>query len=296
MRAAGIIAEYNPLHKGHEYHIAQARKTTGCDAVVVAMSGDFVQRGAPAVFDKWERAEHALRSGADLVIEIPVLHCLGNAGQYASAGVSLLESLGTVSHIAFGSESGDLELLRNTAEFLNAESTRLEEQIRALGRNGFSYPAARAKAFELLGGSSDAVKLLERPNDILAVEYIRQMKNAAPVAIRRLGASYGQDVTDNAQYQSASGIRNIMSAGGDVSGYVPEHVDTAVRALGTADITERERRLFDLVRYAVISSSPEYIDDCPSGGEGLGNLLHSNIREAESLDDLISRAKSRRYT
>ena len=102
MKAAGITAEYNPLHNGHAYHIARAKELSGCDALAVAMSGDFVQRGAPAVMDKWTRAEHALRCGADLVIEIPALFCLGNAGQYAAAGVKLLEAAG-VSCISFGS-------------------------------------------------------------------------------------------------------------------------------------------------------------------------------------------------
>ena len=99
LKAAGITAEYNPLHKGHVYHIEETRRITGCDAVVVAMSGDYVQRGEPAIMDKWVRTEHALKSGADLVIEIPVLFCLGNAGQYAGAAVRILEATGRVSHI-----------------------------------------------------------------------------------------------------------------------------------------------------------------------------------------------------
>ena len=116
LKAAGITAEYNPLHNGHVYHIGETRRVTGCDAVVVAMSGDYVQRGEPAIMDKWVRTEHALRSGADLVLEIPVLFCLGNAGQYASAAVKILEATGKVSHISFGSESGDGEALVRIAQ------------------------------------------------------------------------------------------------------------------------------------------------------------------------------------
>ena len=111
MKAAGVVAEFNPLHKGHIYHLRKTAELSGCDAVVVAMSGDFVQRGMPAVFDKWTRAGHALRCGADLVIEIPAVHCLADAGVYAGAGVRLLEATGKVSHISFGSECGDLSLL-----------------------------------------------------------------------------------------------------------------------------------------------------------------------------------------
>ena len=118
LKAAGITAEYNPLHNGHVYHIEETRRATGCDAVIVAMSGDYVQRGEPAILDKWTRTEHALMSGADLVIEIPVLFCLGNAGQYARAAVKLLEATGKVSHISFGSESGDKDALIRIAHTL----------------------------------------------------------------------------------------------------------------------------------------------------------------------------------
>ena len=149
MIITGITAEYNPLHNGHVYHMTEARRLTGCDALVVAMSGDFVQRGEPAIMDKWTRARHALECGADLVVEIPTLFCLGNASQYASASVRILEDLGC-SQIAFGSESADKYLLISLADFIRTNHEELEDGIASMIKEGLPYPAARAEAYKKL--------------------------------------------------------------------------------------------------------------------------------------------------
>ncbi len=284
------------------YHIARAKELSGCDALVVAMSGDFVQRGAPAVMDKWTRAEHALRCGADLVIEIPALFCLGNAGQYAAAGVKLLEAAG-VSCISFGSESGDAEALAGTAGFIKEHRAEMDALISVYSKEGMSYPASRAKAFEELGGSREGQAVLSSPNDILAAEYIMAMDKAVPVPVRREGAGYNDISGGGHRFMSATGIRELLSIGGSR----PEHKGAAAAAefvpecvmhdVPTAnEIAEREERLFDLVRYAVMTTPADAIDDCPSGGEGLGNLLRAEAGKAADLDDLILRAKSKRYT
>ncbi len=302
MKAAGITAEYNPLHNGHAYHIARAKELSGCDALVVAMSGDFVQRGAPAVMDKWTRAEHALRCGADLVIEIPALFCLGNAGQYAAAGVKILEAAG-VSCISFGSESGDAEALAGTARFIKEHRAEMDALISAYSKEGMSYPASRAKAFEELGGSREGLAVLSNPNDILAAEYIMAMDKAVPVPVKREGAGYNDTAGSGHRFMSATGIRDLLSIGGSrmhrsgaefAAEFVPECV---TRDVPRADeLSEREQRLFDLVRYAVLTTPADVIDDCPSGGEGLGNLLRAEAGKAGDLDDLILRTKSKRYT
>ena len=311
VKAVGITAEYNPLHNGHVYHIGKAKELSGCDAAVVAMSGDFVQRGAPATADKWTRAEHALRCGADLVIEIPVLHCLGNAGQYGAAGVKLLEAAG-VSCISFGSESGNADALTGTAAFLKEHRDEMDGLIAAHSRSGLSYPAARAKAFEELGGGREGLAVLSNPNDVLAVEYIMAMDRAVPVPVKREGAGYHDAAGGSNAFMSATGIRDLMRiagtdgilstggkgpegrAAGLIASYVPACVLKDLPDAGTME--EREQRLFDLVRYAVMSTPADVIDDCPSGGEGLGNLLKAEVRQAEDPDDLILRTKSKRYT
>ena len=305
-KAAGITAEYNPLHNGHVYHIEQTRRVTGCDAVVVAMSGDYVQRGEPAIMDKWVRTEHALRSGADLVLEIPVLFCLGNAGQYAGAAVNILESTGIVSHISFGSESGDAESLIRIAHTLRDNGTEIEAAVKSIRGMGFSYPAARALAYSevsaaIKGADPDLdpeitgdMHILNKPNDILAIEYIKAMRNAEPVVIRREGAGYGDPYDERIIYQNSSAIRVQTFDGRDASRYLPE---CTAESLKKCHLTGPDKdKWFDALRYAVLSADAEIIEDCPSGGEGLAYLIKESAESAASWPALVRYIKSKRYT
>ena len=306
LKAAGITAEYNPLHNGHVYHIEETRRITGCDAVVIAMSGDYVQRGEPAIMDKWARAEHALRSGADLVFEIPVLFCLGNAGQYASAAARILEATGKVTHISFGSESGDTEALKRIAYNLRNHEEEIEAVIKSARTKGLSYPAARALAYsevmseiketnpatdpEILGD----IQILNKANDILGIEYIKAMISAEPVVIRREGAGYRDPYDERINYQSASALRSQLLNGCDISDFVP---DCTAESLKTCHLTGPDKdKWFDALRYAVLSADAAEIEDCPSGGEGLASLLKANANSASSWDALIREIKSKRYT
>ncbi len=301
MKITGITAEYNPLHNGHAYHIAEARRLTGCDALVVAMSGDFVQRGEPALLDKWTRARMALMAGADLVVEIPALFCLGNASQYASASVRLLESLGC-DHIAFGSGSGDADLLNDVAGRLTRCREAIAEGIRGCLDEGLSYPAARSKVFRLIrekeGASEEQIErelaILAEPNDILALEYVMNMQRAMPAVTSRKGASYHDGIVPDEELQSASAIRDVLRAGNpaDVSDWVPDYVMEEFTA-GQLSFADEWTRI---VRYAVLSMRAEELDDCPSGGEGLGNLLIESVKTFDLLSDIIKAVKSKRYT
>ena len=306
LKSAGITAEYNPLHNGHIYHIEETRRVTGCDAVVVAMSGDYVQRGEPAIMNKWVRTDNALRSGADLVLEIPVLFCLGNAGQYANAAVKLLESTGVVSHISFGSESGDSESLKRIAHILRDKEIEIDAAVRNARGMGLSYPAARALAYSEVVGKIKGtdpendpeilgdVKLLNGPNDILAIEYIKSMISSEPVVIRREGAAYGDPYDERTVYQSASAIRTQTIQGRDVSGYLPECTASSLKKCHLTG-TDRDK-WFDALRYAVLSTDEKLIEDCPSGGEGLASLMKTNAVSAECWTDFVGRIKSKRYT
>ena len=306
MKAVGTVAEYNPLHNGHVYHLEQARLLTGADAVVAAMSGDFVQRGEPAIMDKWQRTEHALRGGADLVIEIPALFCLGNAGQYAEEGVRLLEATGKVSHIAFGSESGDAASLVRIAGTFRDHDDEIQDHIRSLRGKGYSYPAARALAYakvrSAIKGSDldkdpeilEDLKILEKSNDILGIEYIRAMMSAEPAVIRREGAGYSDPYDGSFPYQSSSALRTQTFAGNDVSGYVPPFTAEALKA---CHLTGPDRDgWFDALRYAVLSTDEDVIEDCPSAGEGLANLMKPALESAYSWTSFVRRMKSKRYT
>lgn len=305
MKAAGITAEYNPLHNGHVYHIEETRRITGCDAVIVAMSGDYVQRGEPAIMDKWVRTEHELRCGADLVLEIPVLFCLGNAGQYANAAVSILEATGKVSHISFGSESGNKESLVRIAGTFRDNSSEIESAVKDIRGMGFSYPAARALAYSevsaaIKGTDPDTdsgilgdMRILEKSNDILAIEYIKAMKSASPVVIRREGAGYGDPYDERIVYQSSSAIRAQTFSGRDTSGYLP---GCTAESLKECHLTGPDRdSWYDILRYAVLSTDEKTIEDCPSGGEGLAFLMKSAAASADSWTAFIRYIKSRRY-
>ena len=206
----GIIAEYNPFHNGHAYQIEQARLLTGCDFLVVVMSGDYVQRGAPAVFDKYTRARMALACGADLVLELPVACSCASAEFFASGAVSLLDGLGCVDFLCFGSESGDLQSLMEPARILAKESPVFQEALRRGLSLGLSFPAARKEAFRACASNPD---ILDLPNNILGIEYLKALlqreSSIKPVTIKREGQGYHDTLLDSG-FASASGIRRFL--------------------------------------------------------------------------------------
>ncbi|MGI6736550.1 MAG: nucleotidyltransferase family protein [Anaerovoracaceae bacterium] len=175
MRITGLTAEYNPIHNGHIYHLRQSRAMNKADFIVAVMSGDFTQRGEPAVFDKWTRAAWAVRSGVDLVFELPVVFAAGSAEQFADGAVRLLTSLGCVSDLSFGSECGDIGALYQLAGFLDGEPEAYRQALHEQLDRGLSYPAAREAAVRTVIGDA-AADLLRRPNDILGIEYLKALR------------------------------------------------------------------------------------------------------------------------
>ena len=214
IKAAGIIAEYNPFHNGHHYQVETVRRLTGADYVIAAMSGDFVQRGEPAIFDKYTRAHMALCGGADLVVELPTLFATSSAEDFAACGVALLSALGA-DILCFGSESGNLEVLQKAAEILTEEPAEWKELHQGYLKQGESFPAARCRAMEALTGEPEFSVLLSSPNNILAVEYLkaihRQKSPMQPVTIRRKGAGY-HDTGVSGPLASASALRELLHA------------------------------------------------------------------------------------
>lgn len=214
MKAVGIIAEYNPFHDGHAYQIRQAKKLTGADFAVVIMNGDFVQRGEPAVFDKYTRTRQALQGGADLVFELPLRFGISSAGDFALGGVLALEALG-VSHICFGSECGELAPLTEAASVLHKEPEEFRTALSSLLRQGLSYPAARAQALTQISGIDGTI--LNQPNNILGIEYclaiLKTGSSLIPVTIRRKGQGYhdtgisAKEDSDSSVYPSATALR-----------------------------------------------------------------------------------------
>ena len=280
MKAVGIIAEYNPFHNGHLYHLEEAKRLAGSDVVVVAMSGNFVQRGEPAILNKWDRTRLALENGADLIVEIPTLFCLGNAKQYAHAGVKTLDSLGVIDKYAFGSESDNLQKLQILADNFKSKETEITQGIKEYAKEGLSYPVARAKAYNRLFPFTNEIELLENPNDNLAMNYLTCKSRMEPMSVKR------------GNFKSASDIRYSYKIGENVSENLPEN---SLKMLANSVVTFPEQ-WFNTLKYAIMQMTGEEIDDCPSGGEGLGNKIKHAIAQSNSWDELIQETKSKRYT
>lgn len=215
MKVTGIIAEYNPFHKGHAYHIQQAKKVTGADAVVVVMSGDFTQRGTPAIIDKYARAKMALLNGADIILEIPSCYACGSAEYFADGAIALLDSLGVVDSICFGSECGDIELLRPIAELLANEPREFKEILRNEMKNGATYPQARNIALSRCVTSfAENENIIGSPNNILGIEYmkslIRRGSKIKPYTIQRTGADYHSYRLDQNFFPSSLALRQSL--------------------------------------------------------------------------------------
>lgn len=231
MKVNGIIAEYNPFHNGHLYQLAESKRLTQADYTIVVMSGNFVQRGAPALLDKHTRAEMALRCGADLVLELPALYATASAEYFSMGGVSLLDKLGVVNHLCFGSECGDLSVLQEIATILSEESVEYSSSLKELLEQGHSYPTARnialVKHHPHLKSCED---MLASPNNILGIEYCKALlsrsSNMQPVTVTRADAGYHSEGIDGTMC-SATAIRKILSEGNwstfTLKNHLPRH-------------------------------------------------------------------------
>lgn len=330
-KTVGIIAEYNPFHCGHAYHIRKAREITGADYVIAAMSGDFVQRGAPAVFDKYTRTQMALLCGADLVLELPNAFATSSAEDFAAAGVALLDKLGVVSSLCFGSECGETSVLFSLAERLLEER---EEDSAALKRclaSGMSFPAAREKVYGALSPSSMD---WNSPNNILGIEYCRAIlkrhSSIRPVTIRREGMGYHETANDREEmpeslthtgtenqgaFWSATAIRQAlkkMESSGLDSGnagntsnspkmepkFDPSAVPPAVLTLLLSGKPLYPDDISSTLNYALLTLSREgrdfssYLDVSRELGQRLTRVLLSPA----SFEERIFQLKTRQYT
>ncbi len=221
MKVAGIITEYNPFHNGHKFHIEETRRITGADYVIAVMSGNFVQRGAPAIIDKYSRTLMALHNGVDLVFELPVCYASASAEFFALGAVSLLHKLGIVDAICFGSECGDLPLLKETAQYLHAPGKNFDIFLRSFLREGLTYPAARRRALQAdlllkgnYSGNPGAISgVLGEPNNILGIEYLKALQTLSstirPYTILRQESHYHDPVLSE-NISSATAIRHTI--------------------------------------------------------------------------------------
>lgn len=288
-KSVGIIAEYNPFHNGHLYHLNQSKKLSGAEVSVVAMSGNFLQRGQIAIADKWSRAEAAVRCGADLVVEIPVVFACNSAPVFAKAGVEILEALG-VDYISFGSESGNIHELMDIVKLLNEKEQEMEVSIRDSVKKGLSYPRARSDALIQMIGREKA-RIIDTSNNILALGYLKNIKKATPITVKRSGPGYN-DLEASEEFASATAIRYMMEENIEISAFMPpESIDTVRKCLKPSKDV-----IFRMICQQGLIKNAENLDAVSAGGEGLGNKLKNNIRYVNSLDELVESMKSKRYT
>lgn len=299
----GIIAEYNPFHNGHAYQIEQARLLTGCDFLVVVMSGDYVQRGAPAVFDKYTRTRMALACGADLVLELPVACSCASAEFFASGAVSLLDGLGCVDFLCFGSESGDLQSLMEPARILAKESPVFQEALRRGLSLGLSFPAARKEAFRACASNPD---ILDLPNNILGIEYLKALlqreSSIKPVTIKREGQGYHDTLLDSG-FASASGIRRFLkqeeaplSALPALKESLPDPVMEVLTDTLAHTLPVWEEDFSMLLRYELLRQSASDLTRYADISPDLGRRLKNCADKFSSFSEFVALVKTKDVT
>ena len=284
----GIICEYNPLHLGHKKQIDRIREVFGPEtAIVCAMSGNFVQRGMPAIIDRQTRAKAAILSGADLVLELPVTTALSSAEGFAAGGVKILSRL--CDYLCFGAETADAEALTETARLLLSED--FPPLLRTELESGKSFPAARQAALEQLGADGE---LLSQPNNILGVEYCKAILSQGsamkPFPIHREG-SYHAEIAD-AENPSATAVRSLMLIAHNWRSCVPSQVRTLFETAPLHSLAAGERAILGKLR----TMTDEEFEALPYGSEGLWRKFMHACREESTLEAIIAATKSKRYT
>lgn len=272
MKVCGIIAEYNPFHNGHRYQIEQARKQSGCDMVIAVMSGNFVQRGEPAIIDKWKRAKVAIENGADLVIELPYFYATQSASKFAYGAVELLK-IAKVDYISFGSECANLENLQEIADTsLNPDNLRESMQT------GMSFP----RAYSLLTGSME-------PNDILAVSYLKYLKgsNIQPVIVQRTSSYLNPEISENA---SALAIRKALKNNERLASSTPME-----EILKESTLVYPEQ-FYPYLRTYLLTSSRKQLEDLFLFNEGIENHLRKCATHNDTYEGFLQDATTYRYT
>ena len=276
MKTAGIIAEYNPFHNGHKYHIEETRKLTDAEGIIVVMSGSFVQRGEYAICDKWSRAKMAICESADLVVELPASYSCQSAEYFAKGAVSILETL-NCDYLSFGTEADDTEEIIKIAQFLKNPDDKFKKALEESLQNGESYPKALAKAL----GKDE----INTPNNVLAIEYIKQVKSMIPVGVKRIGSLHDGK-------GSASDIRSKISNNENAESLMPE---TSVEILEKS--YRANRQVYEkLVFYKLRTMTADELKNVPDVNEGLENRIIQMCHKATTLEELLDLIKTKRYT
>lgn len=288
MKIAGIITEYNPLHNGHLYHINETRRLSKCDVLVCVMSGNYTQRGEPAMIDKFTRTKMALYNKVDLVVELPMVFSVQSANMFAYTSVSLLQHL-KVDEIYFGSESGDIKELESIADLL--ESKEYNGLVKTYLGEGFSFPTASDKSVRKLTSST----MYDSPNNILGIQYIkaaRKLKSGIALkTFHRHEAGYYSNIIEGSHIQSATAIRKKALNNEDISPFVPKSVHKLLLGRKLVSLDDFK----DQLEYIINSATKDDLKNIFGITEGLENRI-IKCKDFDDVNDLILQIISRRYT
>ncbi|MGM9922044.1 MAG: nucleotidyltransferase [Bhargavaea sp.] len=307
MKAAGVVVEYNPLHNGHVHHLKETRRITGADVVIAVMSGNFLQRGEPAFIDKWSRAELALRSGADIVFELPYRFAVAQASEFAQGAIGILAAA-RCNMICFGSEDGRIEPFRNTLRLLEDEETGYEAEVHRLVKTGISYPSALSQAYRSIADTAavaEPLADLTKPNNILGFHYMKAARSIEPAitafTIGRTGTGYHDLGADpDSGIMSATAIREAVRTAGitnEVLRAVPDHTANAMEqfreahgGFGGWD------RFWPILRPLIIRDGAVRLRDVAEMTEGLEHRIARAALDAPSFMEFMETVKTKRYT
>ena len=302
-KVLGIIAEYNPFHNGHLYHIKKSIEETGASSVICVMSGNFVQRGNTSIVDKWTKTKMALANGVDLVLELPTIYSVSSAENFAEGAIRLLDSLKIVDTISFGMEAKDIASLNNIANVLYTEpkeyTTILEHEL----RKGVSFPKARENAVMMyLNDIKQYANILTGSNNILAIEYLKAIKKLKsklnPIGIRREKVLYNDEIIID-DFASATAIRKMIATGqfSDIQKVMPKSsyallADELRKGHDVLDLSKFQKEII----YNLRKMSVEEIAQLVDVSEGLENAIKNAANSSNNLVDFVNIVKSKRYT
>lgn len=304
MNVSAIIAEYNPFHKGHLYHIKKTKELTKCDGIICIMSGNFVQRGLPSIVDKWSRTTMALKNGIDLVIELPVVYSLASAEFFSYGSISLINSLNIVNTLSFGSELGDITILERIAEVLLEEPVQYKKLLSFYLEQGLSFPKARSNALESFIKSNNIPienlsVILNSSNNILGIEYLKSLlkleSNIKPLTIERLGESYNSK--NIAEISSATAIRKFIFSNNsikDLKDLLPLETFHILTNYGEENFP-LEGDILPYLKHKIYTNR-NCLLKIPDVKEGIENKIIYEILRSDDFSYILNNIKSKRYT
>jgi predicted nucleotidyltransferase len=304
LKACGIIVEYNPFHNGHYYHLHESKKVTNSDLIIAVMSGNFLQRGEPALISKWARTKMALAGGADLVIELPYVFASQKAEIFANGAISILSAL-AADTLCFGSESGDIQEIQRTIQLLDEKSKDFNHFIKQFLLKGNSYPKSASLAFKKLDGSENFLDL-SSPNNILGYHYVKaiqEQKSAiTPYTIKRKNAGYHDPAFGEDNIASATSIRKALEKGNgtdlaSIEKVIPnETLQVLQEYRANYGVLHTWELYYPYLQYKILTSSPADLQEIYEAEEGLENRLIQAAKSSTSFNAFMNAMKTKRYT